>query len=213
MRGVKRLIGSFARTSRTAQGRVARLSNGELRVVPKSSTDPGIGALLGETGRAWRYRLDQRLKPLGLSQAKWITLLKLSCAGDGMTQTELAERLGVEGPTLARLLDRMAADGWIERHESDADRRSKTVHLRPKACGLLERITAVAMQLNADLLEGVSAGDIRCCIAVLQRIKERALSLDAATQIGDAPSSGGIARISRSRAGSRVRRKKVIARG
>ena len=83
--------------------------------MPRSAKDPGIGALLGETGRAWRYRLDQRLKPLGLSQAKWITLLKLAGAEDGMTQKELAERLGIESPTLARLLDRMAADGWIER--------------------------------------------------------------------------------------------------
>jgi MarR family transcriptional regulator for hemolysin len=176
--------------------------------VPKSSKDPGIGALLGETGRAWRYRLDQRLKPLGLSQAKWITLLKLSCADEGMTQTELADRLGVEGPTLARLLDRMAADGWIERRESDEDRRSKTVHLRPKACGLLERITAVAMQLNADLLEGVPAGDLRCCIEVLQRIKERALSLDSATEASDSSPGSGTPKSPRVHARPRVRRNK-----
>ena len=160
------------------RGGRARPSTGELRTLAKSSRDPGLGALLGETGRAWRYRLDQRLKPLGLSQAKWIALLKLSCAEGSMTQTELADRLGVEAPTLARLLDRMAADGWIERRESGADRRSKTVHLRPKASALLERITAVAMQLNADLLEGVPEEALRCCMDVLRGIKERALSLD-----------------------------------
>ncbi len=176
--------------------------------MPKSSKAPGIGALLGETGRAWRYRLDQRLKPLGLSQAKWITLLKLSCAEEGMTQTELADRLGVEGPTLARLLDRMAADGWIERRESDEDRRSKTVHLRPKACGLLEQITAVAMQLNADLLEGVPASDLRCCIEVLQRIKERALSLDSATEADEALSGSRTAKSPRGSARPHLQRMK-----
>lgn len=175
--------------------------------MPKSTKDPGIGALLGETGRAWRYRLDQRLKPLGLSQAKWLTLLKLSCAEDGMTQSELAERLGVEGPTLARLLDRMSADGWIERRESDADRRSKTVHLRPKACALLERITAVAMQLNADLLEGVPAGEIRCCMEVLRRIKERALSLDTAIEVSEASPSRGPTKSPRGRASAHVQKK------
>jgi MarR family transcriptional regulator for hemolysin len=175
--------------------------------LPKSANDPGIGTLLGETGRAWRYRLDQRLKPLGLSQAKWITLLKLSCAEDGMTQTELADRLGVEAPTLARLLDRMAADGWIERRESDADRRSKTVHLRRKACSLLEQITAVAMQLNADLLAGVPAGDLRCCMDVLRRIKERALSLDSATNMSDVSRSDATAKGPRGRATARVRQK------
>jgi MarR family transcriptional regulator for hemolysin len=191
-----------------AWGRAAQRSVEELRAVPKSAKDPGIGALLGETGRAWRYRLDQRLKPLGLSQAKWITLLKLSCADEGMTQTELADRLGVEGPTLARLLDRMAADSWIERRESDEDRRSKTGSLRPKACGLLERITAVAMQLNADLLEGVPVGDLRCCMEVLQRIKERALSLDSATDASDSSPGSGAPKSPRDHARPRVRRNK-----
>lgn len=204
---LRRLICACRRMVGAAWGRAAQHSHPELRAVRKSRKDPGIGALLGETGRAWRYRLDQRLKPLGLSQAKWITLLKLSCAADGMTQTELAERLGVEGPTLARLLDRMAADDWIERRESDADRRSKTVHLRPKACGLLERITAVALQLNADLLEDVPAGDLRCCMAVLHRIKERALSLDTATNVTAAPLSGGSAKASQTEARAKVRRK------
>ena len=205
---LRRLIcAAFARMERAAHGGPVRRSNEELRGLPKSSEDPGIGALLGETGRAWRYRLDQRLKPLGLSQAKWITLLKLSCADDGMTQTELAARLGVEGPTLARLLDRMAADGWVERRESDADRRSKTVHLRRKACALLEQINAVAMQLNADLLEGVPAGDLRCCMAVLRRIKERALCLDTAAEGGEASPSGGTAKGPRGNANVRVRKK------
>ena len=139
---------------------------------------PGFGTLLGETGRAWRYRLDQRLKPLGLSQAKWITLLKLSRAADGMTQGELAERLGVENPTLARLLDRMAADGWIERRESETDRRCKTVHLRSKSRALLEQIDAVATRLSIELMEGIPEREVRLCMSVLRRIKEKAIVLD-----------------------------------
>ena len=139
---------------------------------------PGFGTLLGETGRAWRYRLDQRLKPLGLSQAKWITLLKLSRAADGMTQGELAERLGVENPTLARLLDRMAADGWVERRESETDRRCKTVHLRSKSRALLEQIDAVATRLSIELMEGIPEREVRLCMSVLRRIKEKAIVLD-----------------------------------
>lgn len=139
--------------------------------------------MLGETGRSWRYRLDQRLKPLGLSQAKWITLLKLSWADGGMTQKELAERLGIESPTLARLLDRMAADGWIERRGSDVDRRSKTVHLRRKSCTLLEQIDAVATHLSNELLEGIPDTELRTCMNVLRRIKERALALDGLTEL------------------------------
>ena len=143
----------------------------------------GFCTLLGETGRSWRYRLDQRLKPLGLSQAKWITLLKLAGAEDGMTQKELAERLGIESPTLARLLDRMAADGWIERRGSHVDRRSKTVHLRRKSYALLQQINAVAARLSGELLEGIPDAELRACMDVLRRIKARAIGLDTLTEL------------------------------
>ncbi len=133
-----------------------------------------FGILLGETARVWRSRLDQRLKPLGLSQAKWLVLLHLSHGGDKMIQKELAERIGIEGPTLVGLLDRMARDGWLERHESSEDRRSKTVHLTDKANDVLRHIRSVATQLRRELLSGMSPDDLRLCMQVLERVKERA---------------------------------------
>ncbi len=175
--------------------------------MPKQAEFPGFGTLLGETGRAWRYRLDQRLKPLGLSQAKWITLLKLSWAEDGMSQRELAERLGVENPTLARLLDRMAADGWIERRGSDTDRRIKMVHLRRKSCTLLQQINAVAMRLSAELLEGVPPEELRACMEVLHRIKEKAIGLDAPVEVSQLSSVGASAAIARGNVEKRIAKK------
>jgi MarR family transcriptional regulator for hemolysin len=177
------------------------------QAMPKAAEFPGFGPLLGETGRAWRYRLDQRLKPLGLSQAKWITLRKLSWAEDGMSQKELAERLGVENPTLARLLDRMAADGWIERRGSDTDRRVKTVHLRRKSFTLLQQINAVAMRLSAELLEGVPPDELRACMKVLQCIKDKALGLDAPGEVNRLSSVGGSAAIARANVGKRIAKK------
>lgn len=153
-----------------------------------SSDSDGFGTLLCETSRAWRYRLDQRLKPLGLSQAKWITLLKLSRAEGGMTQKELAERLGIESPTLVRLLDRMAADGWIERRGSDIDRRSKTVHLRRKSRELLRQLNAVASHLHSELLEGIPPADLRSCMEVLRHIKEKAHGLDTVNNLNQSSS-------------------------
>src|SRR5438445_746743 len=59
-----------------------------------------FGQLLHGTGRAWRQKLDERLKPMGLSQAKWRTLMHLSLAQDALTQAEIAARLGVLKPML-----------------------------------------------------------------------------------------------------------------
>ena len=74
-----------------------------------SEIDPEtVGQLLHETARVWRHKLDQRLRPLGLSQAKWRTIAHL--ARGQMTQRDLAERLSIEEPTLARLLTRL--ESW-----------------------------------------------------------------------------------------------------
>ncbi len=133
-----------------------------------------LGVLLAETSRAWRGCLDQRLKPLGLSQAKWQVLIHVSRGGDKMIQKELAERMGIEGPTLVGLLDRMTRDGWLQRHESSEDRRSKTVHLTEKSTEILRQIKSVAAHLRRELLTGMSLEELRQCAQVLERIKERA---------------------------------------
>ncbi len=133
-----------------------------------------LGALLSETARAWRARLDRRLKPLGLSQARWLVLLKLARGGDGIVQKELAARIGIEGATLVRLLDCMARDGWILRRDAAHDRRSKTVHLTPRARAVLPRIEAVAAEVRGELLAGIQHADVDCCTKVLRRIRERA---------------------------------------
>jgi len=136
-----------------------------------------FGILLAETARTWRHRLDQRLKPLGLSQARWVLILVLNRYGDGVTQTELAVRAGIEGPTLVGLLDRMAEDGWIERRASETDRRAKTVHLTDKAQEISVQIKQVARKLRQELLSDVPQEELTHVMQILEGIKQRAEKL------------------------------------
>ena len=130
--------------------------------------------LLLETASTWRNLLDKRLKPLGLSQAKWRTLLHLSIAKAPLTQTELAARLGIEGASLVSLLDGLAKAGWIERQDMPEDRRSKRVLLTDKAQQTLAHIHATANQLREQLLSAIPKHDLELCMRVLQKIKARA---------------------------------------
>ena len=133
-----------------------------------------FGPLLHGTARAWRLKLDERLKPMGLSQAKWRTLLHLSLAGDALTQAEIAERLGIEEPSLVTLLHRLENEGWIIRRSSLHDRRCKMVFLGRRAQRVISQINAAAEKLRHELLENVSAADLRTCVRVLTRIYEKA---------------------------------------
>jgi MarR family transcriptional regulator for hemolysin len=130
-----------------------------------------LGYAIGEAARCWRTRLNDRLRPLGLSQARWMVLLHLHKRGDGVVQKALAEWIGVEGPTLVRTLDRMTEDGWIERRESLTDRRAKTVHLTRQSNAIIKRINKIAGQLRKEMLADIDPGDIDACMRVLQHIK------------------------------------------
>lgn len=133
-----------------------------------------LGMAIGEAARCWRTKLNERLRPLGLSQARWMVLMHLSKRGDGVVQKELAEWLGIEGPTLVRILDRMTEDGWIERRESTTDRRAKTVHLTKQSRAIITQINKVAAQLRGELLAHINPADIDACTRVLQQIKHTA---------------------------------------
>lgn len=136
-----------------------------------------FGVVLFEAARAWRQELDRRLRPLGLSQAKWRTIVNIHRAGEGITQKALAERLGIEGPTLVRLLDRLAEDGWIERRECRQDRRSKRVYLLERAHEAMRHIESVAAGLRRDLLGDLPPEALKTCFETLERVRRKAEEL------------------------------------
>ncbi len=135
-----------------------------------------FGGILHETARLWRTELDRRLRPLGLSQAKWRMLLHIACSEE-CTQAELAARLGVEAPTVVGLLDRLTADGLVERRESPHDRRSKTVHLCEGGRKLMRPITEMAESLSHELLASLTEEEVAVSTAALKKIRDRLLSL------------------------------------
>jgi MarR family transcriptional regulator for hemolysin len=133
-----------------------------------------FGPLLHGTARAWRQKLDERLKPMGLSQAKWRTLLHLSLAQDALTQAEIAARLGVEEPTVVALLHRLEKEGWVTRRSSTRDRRCKMVLLGQRAQRVITRINATADELRHELLSEIPASELETCIKVLTRVRQKA---------------------------------------
>jgi MarR family transcriptional regulator for hemolysin len=82
--------------------------------------------------------------------------------------------MGIEGPTLAGLLNRLQDDGWIERRGSAEDRRCKIVHLQRRSKAVLDKIFNTAHDLRAELIEDISQRDLETCIRVLSKVREKA---------------------------------------
>ncbi len=129
-----------------------------------------LGVAIGQIARRWRARLDQRIAPFGLTEARWLVLLSLARRGDGITQGALAARLRIEAPTLVRTLDWLEAQGFVERRVTPQDRRAKTIHLTKKAHPVVLRIEEEAAGVRAEILAGIPEEELALCLAVLQRV-------------------------------------------
>ena len=125
---------------------------------------------VAQLSRAWRSELDRRLVGLGLSQARWLVLLHLARFSEMPTQRELAQSIGVEGPTLARLLDSLESQGLVTRVAVPEDRRAKKIALQPDAHPLIEKIEAISTQLRHEVFAGIDEEDLRRCQQVHARV-------------------------------------------
>ncbi len=127
---------------------------------------------VAQLSRAWRGELDRRLVGLGLSQARWLVLLHLGRFAELPTQRELAQSVGVEGPTLARLLDSLETQGLVSRQAAPEDRRAKKIALSPQALPLIEKIEAISAQLRQEVFAGIDEDELRRC----QKVHAQVLS-------------------------------------
>src|SRR5882757_8284421 len=130
-----------------------------------------IGRLIARLARIWRRESDQALSDHGLSYATAIPLLVLSRQGENVRQGVLADEMGIEGPSLVRLIDLLQAEGLVERREDPTDRRAKTLHLTPLGQSKVEEIVRVLKRVRAELLGDVSADELAVTFATLRKIE------------------------------------------
>lgn len=129
-----------------------------------------FGMQLAQLSRGWRAELDRRLAGLGLSQARWLVLLHLARFEVAPTQRELAASVGVEGPTLARLLDSLEAQGLVRRQAVVEDRRAKQISLSESALPLIKQIETIANTLRVELFSGIGEEELATAMAVHAKV-------------------------------------------
>jgi MarR family transcriptional regulator for hemolysin len=121
-----------------------------------------------------------------LSQATAIPLVVLSRRGKCVRQGVLAEEMGIEGPSLVRLIDLLQTEGLVERREDPTDRRAKMLHLTALGEMRADEINRVLRRVRAHLLKGVSGEDLAVTFEALRRIEQRASRLQEAAAMGEA---------------------------
>lgn len=144
-----------------------------------SSARAGFGFRFVVLARQWRKVIDQHLAEAGLTDATWAPLVHLSEWGEGITQTELAGRIGLDGSSLVRLLDILCERGLIERRVDPGDRRARRVFLTVTGEAEVARIRGLLIAVDAGLLADITDDEIEAVLAAFDRIALRIEALQA----------------------------------
>jgi len=135
------------------------------------------GALVRAT-RRYRLASDLRLRALGLSDATALPVVMLNRLGDGVRQGVLAEEIGVQGPSLVRLIDQLQSLGFVQREEDPSDRRARLLNLTPAGRDHAAQAETALDDLRADLFAGASEADLETALALLGRVAEALARLE-----------------------------------
>jgi DNA-binding MarR family transcriptional regulator len=90
---------------------------------PQSSSGKTISSLL-HAAHALEDRLESSLSKVGLSMPKYSVLNELVTARVALSLSELASRLSCVRSNMTQLVDRLEADGLVQRVDDPGDRRS-----------------------------------------------------------------------------------------
>jgi MarR family transcriptional regulator for hemolysin len=129
-------------------------------------------ANLLSTGRQWRKVVDLVLSSHGISEASAAPLLWIGRLGGGVRQVVLANYVGIEGPSLVRLLDQLEGLGLVVRKDDPTDRRAKGLWLTAEGEALAARMEETLDELRGRILAKVDKADIEAAIRVLQAFED-----------------------------------------
>ncbi|HQT63276.1 MAG: hypothetical protein B7Z75_00540 [Acidocella sp. 20-57-95] len=139
-------------------------------------TDRDLLFLLHDVARMLRVEADKRASAHGVTRAQWALLSRLS-RNPGLSQKEIADLLEVEPISVARLVDRLAASGLIERRPDATDRRIWRLHLLPAAAPVLQELAVLKQALAADIGAGVPDAVREAMLMGLNQMKANLLNM------------------------------------
>ena len=143
------------------------------------SGPPAGGAPLGlqvaQTAKALDRAFDDALTEAGGNRPTWLVLLAVM-SGAARSQSELAERVGVSGPTLTHHLDRMEAAGLVRRNRDPRNRRAQSIELTADGRAQFLRLRDAAVAFDTRLRAGLDDAAITALRETLQRLAQNVRS-------------------------------------
>lgn len=118
----------------------------------------------------WRLAVNRRLKNLGMSQASWVAVSAIARNEQPLSQSELAQELGVESATIVPLINRLVELELVERVKPDSDKRKRLLVATAKGMALFHQVKAVADDLREEILTAITPEEREQTHRVLEKL-------------------------------------------
>lgn len=138
----------------------------------KFDYENSIGFVVYFASKMMQKAFDLELRDktgINLVQSKVIFALYMQ---SGPTQRELADKIGVESPTLVPIIDKMEEDGYVKRKPDVNDRRIKRIYTTPKTDSLWDSMMECAAQIRKVSTKDLSEQEIKSALGVVKKITE-----------------------------------------
>ena len=139
--------------------------------IAKRATDlkREIGLRMNVLSRRMRNRFDRQVSEHNVTRSQW-TMIVVVARNPGATQRVIAEALEMSEASAGRLIDRLCADGLLERQERYDDRRARAVYLTKAAEPLLAKLAEIAGEGEKSMFRGFSPDELETLSSYLDRI-------------------------------------------
>ena len=128
-----------------------------------------IGIRLNVLARVLRSRFDRQVADLGVTRSQWSMIIVVA-RHPGATQRTIAEALEMSEASAGRLIDRLCADGLLQRQERHDDRRARSVYITQKAEPLLAQLGDIARSGEDKIFKGFCRDELDQLKSLLDRI-------------------------------------------
>jgi DNA-binding MarR family transcriptional regulator len=141
-----------------------------------AAQDPGF--LIADVARLLRAAFERQISETGLTRTQWQALVYL-IRQDGLTQTELAQRLDIGKATVGGVVDRLARAELVERRDDPIDRRANRVYVTDAARQLVPLMRSKAAELYDEVFGELPPRQREHMLTALQRVRSKLLANSA----------------------------------
>lgn len=148
-------------------------------MTPYDKTLMSLTHTLIQVGRSYKSAADLMTADFHLSHASAWPVLMISRMGDGVRPGKVAQAVGIEPPSMVRLIDQLIDSGLVLKQDDPTDRRAKALFLTEEGKRVAERLEEALLPFRRELFSHIAPADVEACLRVLNQLN---------AQLSDIPS-------------------------